>query len=350
MRTVSIVSIQGTSNVGGVERVVSQQQSILSKKYRVCIVALPTRGWLGKLRRKSRVAECLALALFPLLASFLARLRAGRDGFVISHGYSSVGISCDLVVMHGCWAAYLERTQARPGLFSYLVLLYEFAAVRFARKVVCVSDSVVPQINRHYRLKRRDIEVLVNSVDTAIFSPSDSEELVCTGRQIRVLFVGRLEPGKGQAYLEALHAELASQSHPISVSVCSPTPIDEKLRERFHLFRFRIGLSAEELKHEYNAADLFLLPSQYEAFELSSIEALACGTPVLLNDTGSRSTLQRLSCPGVFRLEDFRSPLAAIRAASEAFQGLRRKDLAAWTAAHFDQRLSADRFLALCAL
>jgi glycosyltransferase involved in cell wall biosynthesis len=43
----------------------------------------------------------------------------------------------------------------------------------------------------------------------------------------------------------------------------------------------------EELVFLYNAAKLFVLPSFYEGFGLPPLEAMACGTPVIVSDTSS---------------------------------------------------------------
>ena len=43
----------------------------------------------------------------------------------------------------------------------------------------------------------------------------------------------------------------------------------------------------DELPLWYNAADLFVLPSQYEGFGMPIVEAMACGTPVVAADNSS---------------------------------------------------------------
>ena len=42
-----------------------------------------------------------------------------------------------------------------------------------------------------------------------------------------------------------------------------------------------------ELPLWYNAADLFVYPSEYEGFGLPALEALACGTPVVASNRSS---------------------------------------------------------------
>jgi glycosyltransferase involved in cell wall biosynthesis len=45
-------------------------------------------------------------------------------------------------------------------------------------------------------------------------------------------------------------------------------------------------LSPDELSQLYSLADLFIVPSLYEAFGLTAIEAMACGTPVVSYNSG----------------------------------------------------------------
>jgi glycosyltransferase involved in cell wall biosynthesis len=46
-------------------------------------------------------------------------------------------------------------------------------------------------------------------------------------------------------------------------------------------------VSRDEQPRWYNAADLFVYPSQYEGFGLPPLEAMACGTPVVTSNASS---------------------------------------------------------------
>jgi glycosyltransferase involved in cell wall biosynthesis len=348
VKRAALIAIRGMSNAGGVERVVSQQVRFLRDLgYEARVVMLPERGWLARLRARSTIVERVMLVTFPLVSWVAGRSWAGRDGIVISHGYSSVGIACDAVFAHGCWAAYARAAGVRRGLFSFLVGAYERSAGRWARLVISVSEEVGRQWREHYSVRKDKGRVIRNGVDVRLFAPDGSIDRVCLGPSTRVIFVGRLEPGKGLAYLRALHRELADGGHSISVCISSPTQPASEVVSTLPAFEIKSGLEPKQLAREYNRSDLFLLPSLYEGFELSTIEALACGTPVMLNATGSRPTLEWLGCPALFRLEEARSPLSAIEAAVNRFRGARRAEIAAWAAERFDERMAGAQMEAL---
>ena len=46
-------------------------------------------------------------------------------------------------------------------------------------------------------------------------------------------------------------------------------------------------VTPEELRRTYQMADVFCLPSRYEGFGLTVLEAMACGTPVVCSNIGS---------------------------------------------------------------
>ena len=111
-----------------------------------------------------------------------------------------------------------------------------------------------------------------------------------------LLFVGTLEPRKNltgllQAYRLVL-SERTSTTPPL-VLVGSKGWLYEEVFTRveaLHLVgqvRFLHGVPDVDLPAVYNGACLSATPSFYEGFGLPALEAMACGTPVVVSDRGS---------------------------------------------------------------
>ena len=83
-----------------------------------------------------------------------------------------------------------------------------------------------------------------------------------------------------------------------------------------------------ELPRYYQAADVFVLPTrELEGFGLVTVEALACGTPVLGTPVGATPEILRALCPTLV----FRGPTAALMAEDlEHFLGDKERDLLIW--------------------
>jgi len=105
-----------------------------------------------------------------------------------------------------------------------------------------------------------------------------------------LLVCGRQHHKKGLDLLPAAMAPLANRSWTLLLVGGDDDGSGARLRADFQ----RVGLGdrlhwidtlpAEELAGVYNAADLLLLPSRHENFGNVVVEALACGTAVLISD------------------------------------------------------------------
>jgi len=105
-----------------------------------------------------------------------------------------------------------------------------------------------------------------------------------------ILFLGRIHPGKGLEYL--VPALARSGLTDTSLVVVGPDSNGyqatiEKLIEQ-HGLRGRVlftgMLRGRQRVEALVDADLFALPSQHENFGIVVVEALACGTPVVISD------------------------------------------------------------------
>jgi len=135
-------------------------------------------------------------------------------------------------------------------------------------------------------------EKLINQitwVDQNIFKPMDKDfcrQKIKHKNNFVVLFIGRLLPIKGVEDL----VEVASQSPFIDYIFIGDGPLGGFLRRKaseLNNISFLSWVENNELPIYYNAADVFIMPSQYkEGLGRVTVEALSCGTPVICSNLG----------------------------------------------------------------
>lgn len=126
------------------------------------------------------------------------------------------------------------------------------------------------------------IEVCYLGVDTDKFYP-----LAKNQRQNYILSVGELTPRKGFDFLVETLAHIPAQQRPSLRIACNMIDDQEKMYVQ-HLasqsgvnLQILSKLSADQLRLEYNRAQMCVYAPVLEPFGLVPLEAMACGTPVV---------------------------------------------------------------------
>lgn len=109
-----------------------------------------------------------------------------------------------------------------------------------------------------------------------------------------IIFVGTLEPRKNVPTLLKAFRQLRDGGYNVHLAIVGrkgwlydevfSTLTELKLADSVH---FLENVSNEDLVRLYNAARCLALPSYYEGFGLPPLEAMACGTPVVVSDRAS---------------------------------------------------------------
>ncbi|MEW6433572.1 MAG: glycosyltransferase family 4 protein [Myxococcota bacterium] len=139
-----------------------------------------------------------------------------------------------------------------------------------------------------------------------------------------LLYVGRLEAGKGVAALVRLHQALVSRFHDAPALVLAGAGDLKPKGERL----YGVGRIDEQAKWDALAGALaVVVPSRYESLSLLTLEAFAAGTPVLGNaaSTVVSGQLQRSGAGRTFDLDERESFFAALRDVGEARAALSKK-------------------------
>ena len=138
------------------------------------------------------------------------------------------------------------------------------------------SRAVRHSLSQEYGLSS---EIVPTGVDTRFFTPAEAH---ADHTRPRVLFVGALRPFKQpQIVLEA-----ATRFPDSDFVLVGEGPMAKALNERVqrdHLTNVRLAglLNAEELRSEYQQADIFLFPSLWEGSPKVILEAAASALPVI---------------------------------------------------------------------
>jgi glycosyltransferase involved in cell wall biosynthesis len=163
------------------------------------------------------------------------------------------------------------------------------AALRGAEEVLAVSEGAAGALRPALGDRVRLVE---NGVDVAVFTPGAPD----THRaRPRVLFVGLLSERKGVLDLLEASDRLAADGvdHEVHL-VGGPPPDDpdaaaaivEAARSRRDRVVLRGAVDRSEMPSTYREAEIFCLPSWWEAMPLSVLEAMACGVSVVASDVG----------------------------------------------------------------
>lgn len=159
-------------------------------------------------------------------------------------------------------------------------------------RIVTPSQWLGGLVKRSY-LGDYEMTVIPNGVDLDRFKPRENDVKARLGIEGRTMLLGVASKWlsvKGLDDFVAL-AQLLGEEYAIVM-----VGVDERLRQRLpgRIIALPHTESVEELAELYTAADLLLNLSREESFGLVSLEALACGTPVLTYDcTAAPEVLRR---------------------------------------------------------
>ena len=234
------------------------------------------------------------------LSGAVAQLLHGRWGTPVVQMFHTLGRMKNAVA---------QRPQERETSRRIAV---ETDIAHFADALVAATPAEEEQLVRLYGAAPARIHVISPGVDTERFHPIPAVQArerigLCPDRRI-ILFVGRIEPLKGIDNLLRAIAQIIDRQPGLRDGLCVPViggdpdrirEADEmarlqELREELGIGDLVLFLGAKDqdtLQHYYSAAEMVVMPSDYESFGMVALEAMACGTPVIASDVGGLAFL-----------------------------------------------------------
>jgi glycosyltransferase involved in cell wall biosynthesis len=215
-----------------------------------------------------------------------------------SNVYSSlVGMICNIPVISTFHGFIDMRDKERFSLMKRWIVNLG------SKKIVFVSDKLKHFYVTSKGFSKKKSVTIYNGVDTLNFKPqpdtSIREKLGLGPDNLLVGSVGNIRPAKGYDYLLEAARLVINQYPRVRFVVAgegsgklfdSLLDLRKKLELENHFFF--IGFEPDVSKF-INNLDIFVLPSVSEGFSISTIEAMACGVPVIATRSGGPEEIVR---------------------------------------------------------
>lgn len=202
---------------------------------------------------------------------------------------------------------YATRNQSNRGylskglyaLHSRLRFWIERLVIRRCRGVVVLSEFMKNRVMTYHHVPEERIHIIPGGADHNRFCPSGDQmgvrsRLGLPEDTVILFTVRNLVPRMGLETLIYAIAELRPEIPNFLVVLGGKGPLGATLRqlvqklELSDIVRFVGFIPDDDLPRYFQAADLVLMPTQeLEGFGLVTVEALACGTPVLGTPIGA---------------------------------------------------------------
>lgn len=330
MNVLMLAEVSSELVIGGAERVLREQLIGLSKRghgvqavVRSSTEDVPQRivvDGISERRYNPMRRNAVVFVLSSIVRSVQAFDREGTEGspdaVLIHQSLAGLGpillrrnsTSNWIYVCHSlAHEEYATRNQSKRGylsrglhaLHSRLRFWIERLVIRRCREVVVLSEFMKNRVMTSHHVPEERIHIIPGGADHDRFCPSGDQmgvrsRLGLPEDNVILFTVRNLIPRMGLEDLMYAIAELRPEIPDFVVILGGKGPLETTLRqlvqklELSDIVRFVGFIPDDDLPQYFQAADLVLMPTQeLEGFGLVTIEALACGTPVLGTPVGA---------------------------------------------------------------
>lgn len=168
---------------------------------------------------------------------------------------------------------------------------YNYFKTLEARSLKNVDRIVVPKLDvkrfmvEHLKIATDKIDIIPSGIDLTLFKPPASN----AEREDIALFVGRGTIAKGFDTILAAADMIKGKIVAVAQRVSSGYQRQIRQKKNFQLIA---RMPHHELVKLYQKASVFILPSLTEGVPITTLEAMACGLPVVCSPEGGGETIQ----------------------------------------------------------
>ncbi len=185
--------------------------------------------------------------------------------------------------------------------------------------VIATTVDQFDMLRAHYGVPAAKLRMIPPGYDDSRFFAVGSATREALRRRFGfhgkvVLSLGRLARNKGYDLLIRAFAEVAVRSSDARLHLAIGgehlEPAEQQILAACRGLSTELGLDErvtfagfvpdQDIADLYRAADVFVLPSRYEPFGMTAIEAMACGTPTVVTTHGGLFRVLRFGISGLF--------------------------------------------------
>jgi glycosyltransferase involved in cell wall biosynthesis len=293
---------------GGAEtQVVRLAMEFKNRNWQVCVASMVgPDAFVGQLEKQGIHVHALAMRRGLPDPRAIARLRALVKSFspdvVHCHMFHAnilgrvTRLICRMPALI-CTIHNLRETSERGGPTGYKELLYRLTD-RLASRTTIICRAAFDRYVRVGAVPRNRLHLIPNGVDTDVFCPSEELRL-STRKSLGVdskfvwLAVGRLVSQKD--YPNLFRALTLLDHRRFVVLIAGSGPLELELRDECTRLELDTCVqfcgAREDILPLYNAADSFVMSSEFEGLSVALLEAGSMGLPAVVTDTGGNAEI-----------------------------------------------------------
>lgn len=254
----------------------------------------------------------------------------------IEHEWARYSKNIDAVYVHGNAALASRVARYHPTVLRLPgPLSHEAAPLLRSVHAVCANGDALVRIRSF--LGEHAVEIPVG-LDRDLFQPdgpSVRNALGWTDHDFVIGYVGRLIHLKGVDLLAEAFREMAQKTSNLRLLIVGSGDEERSIRSVLGkefargVVYHQPDVSHDQLPDWYRAMDLLVMPSRYENFSNTILEALACGVPFLGSDVGGNRMLAEGGAGWLFERGSVSSLVHMLQKASRKSAEMKVKSQAA---------------------
>jgi glycosyltransferase involved in cell wall biosynthesis len=185
-----------------------------------------------------------------------------------------------------CHHTYLQQiSYIRSQYWKVIFLPFERKTYQLASKIISVSEATKHALIERYNIAEDKIVVIQNAVDTERFHPLKTAKTPNS-----LLYIGRIDKRKGIEFLIRSMGIVRENLPEVHLLVGGRGAHLEKMKKLIRRLNLEQNITFlgfvpdDQLNDLYNQAQCVVVPSIFEGFGITVIEALAAGTRVVGTD------------------------------------------------------------------